>query len=92
MLNYFPREVNLTNFKDIIEEMFIEIGTTEILPNSLERIAQKLGKEFDPNSLPRVNVTERDTVLPASCGDIFAEAHPLEYAIYEYVKSGLHDR
>lgn len=87
ILNHFPREMNLTNFKDILEEMFIEIGITEKLSASLERIAQKLGKTFDPGLLDTVNATERDQPVPESYRAQFAEAHPLEFAVYEFVKS-----
>jgi hypothetical protein len=86
-LNHFPREMNLTNFKDIIDEYFIEIGITEMLPESLGRIAQKLGKNFDPTMLEVVNVTERDQDVPAAYRDRFVEKHPLDFAVYNYAKS-----
>lgn len=92
ILNHFPREMNLTNFKDILDEFFIEIGITEMLAISLERIALKLGKEFDPTSLSMVNVTERDQPVPESYRDRFSEEHPLEFAVYEYAKSRFDNR
>ena len=87
MLNHFPREMNISNFREFLEKDFIEIGITEMLPKSLERIAGKLNKKFDPSSLLRVNVTERDTSLSDSHRDLFVDAHPLEFAIYEYARS-----
>lgn len=87
ILNHFPREMNLVNFKDILEEMFIEIGITENLPISLKRIAEKLGKEFDPTSLKVVNVTERDEPVPDFYRDRLATSYPLEFAVYEFAKS-----
>lgn len=89
ILNHFPREMNLTNYKDILEEVFIEIGIMENLPLSLEIIAKKLGKDFDRETLNVVNVTERDEPVPDFFRDQFMEAHPLEYAVYEYAKSRL---
>ena len=87
ILNHFPREMNLNNFKDIIEEFFIEIGITENLPHSLEVISRKLGKEFDPVALEAVNVTERDQRTTQEYRDQFYEKHPLEHAVYEFAKS-----
>ncbi len=87
MLNHFPREMNLENFKDILEEMFVEIGITENLPKSLEVISRKLGKKFDPTKLETVNATKRDQPLPEDYRDQFCEQYPLEHAVYEFAKS-----
>lgn len=87
MLNHFPREMNLNNYKDIIEELFIEIGITEKLAISLQRIAKKLGYEFDENQLQRLNSTERDEKIPDSFREQFHELNPLEFSVYEYALS-----
>ena len=87
MLDYFPREVNLTNYRDVLDEMFIEIGVTEMLPKCLELIARKLGKDFDVKSLKTDNATERNQQLPDAYRGIFTDANSLEYFIYEYAKS-----
>ncbi|MCP4822603.1 MAG: hypothetical protein GY892_00660 [Shimia sp.] len=89
MLNHFPREMSSENFKDILEEYFIEIGITEELSKSLGLISKKLGVEFDPFQLEVVNVTERDQPLPEEYRDQFYDKHPLEYAVYEFAKSRL---
>lgn len=86
MLNHFPRDVTLENYKDIIETYFVEVGLTEFLPESLRRMAEKTGKSFDPNSLEHRNATERDETVPDDIRDVFREAHPLEYAVYDYVR------
>lgn len=87
ILNHFPREVTMENFKDILEEYFIEIGITEQLPKSLKRMADKLGKSFDPDMLETMNVTARDQVLDETYRTQFRERHVLEYAVYNYVKA-----
>lgn len=77
----------MENFKDILEEYFIEIGITEQLPKSLKRMADKLGKSFDPDMLETMNVTARDQVLDETYRTQFRERHVLEYAVYNYVKA-----
>lgn len=87
ILNHFPREVTIHNFKDLLEEHFIEVGITEELPKSLGLIARKLGKEFNRSELEVVNATERNQPSPEQYRDQFYEKHRLEYSVYEYAKS-----
>lgn len=87
MLIHFPREMNLDNYKNIIEEFFIEIGIAEKLAISLQRIADKLGYEFDKNQLQILNTTEHDQDIPGSFRDHFIKLNPLEFAVYEYAQS-----
>ena len=87
MLNHFPREMTLNNYKDIIEEYFIEVGISEKLADSLERIAGKLGFEFDQDQLEELNKTERDQDVPQSFREQFIELNRLEFAVYEYALS-----
>jgi len=87
MLNHFPREMRMDNFKDIIEEYFIEIGITEKLVISLARIAGKLGFAFDEHQLQELNKTERDQAMAESFKELFIELNPLEFAVYDYVLS-----
>lgn len=89
ILNHFPRRMTAENYKDIIEEMFIDIGITESLGPSLQKMAGKLGKSFDPATLKVVNVTQRDQSVTDAHRDQFLEKHPLEVAVYDYVKSRL---
>jgi len=84
MLNHFPREVNLHNFKDICEEYFMEIGVTEKLDESLKRIADKLGFSYGSN-VPKLNETERDQSVERDLKEVFIEKNPLEYEVYNYV-------
>lgn len=87
MLNHFPRELNLSNFKDILEEYFIEIGITEKLPESMGRIGEKLGFCFNPDDLEYLNATERDQETPVDFKEQFIELNPLEFEVYEYALS-----
>jgi len=84
MLNHFPREMDLGNYKNIMDELFIEIGITEKLSISLQRIADKLGFEFDESRLQKLNVTDRDQDVPESFREHFIELNPLEFAVYEH--------
>lgn len=85
MLNHFPREVTHDNYKEIIEEFFIEIGITEHLSESMRRIARKLEQPYDPTLLGHHNATERDQEVPSQLRERFVESNPLEFELYGYV-------
>jgi len=87
MTNQFPCETTLDNYKEVIESLFIEVGITEFLDESMTRIAQKLSKEYKPGSLPHLNATERDQSTPYDLKEAFMEKNQLDYAIYNYVLS-----
>ena len=69
MFKYFPQEVTIHNYKDIMEENFVEVGITEYLDESMKRIAQKLGMLYDPKWLGHYNATERDEEVPQQLSD-----------------------
>jgi len=83
MLNHFPRPVTLSNYKDICEEFFIEIGITEQLDESMRRIGRKLGFEHT-KEVGTHNTTARDQTVPEGFRELFMEVNRLEYAVYEY--------
>lgn len=85
MLNHFPGEVTMDNYKDIIETLFIEIGITEYLDESMRRIAKKLNLEYNPITLQRMNSSKRDQEVPYALREEFIEKNPLEFAVYRYV-------
>lgn len=89
MLNHFPRPVTSCNYRDIIDEFFVEIGFCEELVPSLHRMAAKLGKPFNPRDLGRYNVTKRDTENEQvqHMRDDFRERNKLEFAVYDYAWS-----
>lgn len=86
MLNHFPRPVSAENYKDIIEEFFVEIGFTEMLVPSLARIAIRLGLSFDLAGLEHRNKTERDEQNRAAQEFrlAFRERNRLEFDVYDY--------
>lgn len=86
MLQHFPRPVTPSNFKDIIEEYFVDIGFTDELDASLTRIGSKLGKSFDAAALDHLNATARDEAIPGTLRERFAEKYELEYRVYEHAR------
>jgi hypothetical protein len=88
MLNHFPRLVTHDNYEQIIDSYFIEIGITEMLEKSMKRIAGKLGLQFEPSQVPRLNVTPRTKTFSTASKERFIENHQLEYAVYRCA----HDR
>jgi len=86
LLDDYPWDLTLDNFKEVLSEHFIHIGLTESMQVSNDIIADKLGK-------PRVkikkeNVTPRgkELSLPRSMFKTFREKNPLAFAIYDWVK------
>lgn len=85
MLNHFPRTVTMDNYQEMIETQFIEIGVTDYLEASMNRIAEKLNRPYLPGSLPRLNATEWDQAIPEILRAEYREYLPLDYAVYDYV-------
>jgi len=85
MLCHFPRGVTMDNYRQVLDTFFIEIGIVEQLEESLRRIAGKLGKDYEPRSVPLHNASPRDEPVPYELAEEFAERHPLEYAVYRHV-------
>lgn len=86
MLQHFPRPVTPENYRDQIEEFFVEIGLFEDLGESLARIGRRLGRPVDDLALPRINVSARDEALPDSLREAFREKWPLQHDVYDYVR------
>lgn len=86
MLNHFPRPVSADNYKDIIDEFFLEIGFTETLVPSLSSIAARLEFAFDPAVLEHRNKTERDDQNRAvqALRPAFQDRNRLEFDVYAY--------
>ena len=85
ILDHFPQEVTTNNYQDIIETQFIEIGITEHLDESMQRIASKLNYYYKPGSLPTLNATQRDQRIPKQLREKYIEERQLDYAVYNYV-------
>jgi hypothetical protein len=86
-LNQFPRSVTKENFRDIIEESFVTVGLTEELDTFLYRASQIFGQTSPTETLPHLNKSERNELLPAWIKDDFKEQHRLEYDVYEFVQN-----
>lgn len=87
MLNHFPRTVTKENYRDLIEEFFIEIGVMEQLSDSVRGIANKLGMPFREDLVPHVNATERNQEYTQELRKEFEQLYPLEVEVYNYVVS-----
>jgi len=84
-LDFFPREVSKDNYKEIIEQYFVAIGTTEKLQLSLEAFARALGRDPDSFRLDTLNTSEKDEEIPEGLKQEFRQVHSLECEIYDYI-------
>lgn len=82
ILNFFPPDIDLNNYCQILEKKFVYIGVIEDLPGSIEHLAEKLG--FSHLTVPVENVSQRTEEIPHGARDEFIKNNPLEMAIYEY--------
>ncbi|MBP7216034.1 MAG: hypothetical protein KBA46_01990 [Candidatus Omnitrophica bacterium] len=83
MLNFMPLAMNCSNYKVIIEQYFVYIGLVEDLQFSVNRIAACLG--FRPEQVPANECVDHSDQADKRVRQEFIKAHPLEYALYEYV-------
>jgi hypothetical protein len=83
LLNCFPQNISLDNYKDVINEHYVYIGITEDLNTSVSILASKLG--FEPIEVPVVNVSPRYEGIPSGAREKFIEENKLEWLIYQYV-------
>lgn len=86
MLEHFPRPVSFENYRDQIEEFFIDIGCMETLPSCLQRFATKLGRAA-PQELPHLNASAPKPELPQKAYAQFRARFPLEFEIYDWVRA-----
>lgn len=86
ILKFFPEQVSFKNYKEMIEEKFVEVGVTEHLDESMIRISKKLNKPYLPGSLDKLNISARDGEdVPYDLKEEFMKRHQLEYDVYNYV-------
>lgn len=83
MLNHFPFQLTIDNYKELIEAHFIHIGISEELQTSLGIIAAKLNKPV-PSRIEVLNRFERPQQIPYELKPYFIQKFPLEHAIYDY--------
>jgi hypothetical protein len=82
VLRYFPWEMTLGNYRRLIDKYFIHVGVTERMQESVDVLAERLGKP--KVELERRNVTPRDDGPAPEAIERFKERHQLEYALYNY--------
>jgi len=85
ILNHLPFDLNLENYRDILDEYFVHIGITEDMEATAKVIAKKLGMP-PPAGLKVRNRTERPLDVPYRLKEGFIERHPLEYALYRFAQ------
>jgi hypothetical protein len=84
ILNHFPRKVTADNYRSIIDECFVEVGITEYLCESLQRISNTLGRDFAESDLEIVNASPRTQHLPDHFRSLYEEKNELEFMVYRY--------
>lgn len=89
LLEFFPIKLTEENWQEHIEKHFIWVGVTEHLQESLDIIADKLGKK--PVKVPVVNTSPWDEEVTQDMRDEFRAKHELEYRIYEYALRCYHE-
>lgn len=82
LLQFFPWNLTLTNFKSVLGNNFIHIGVTEKLQNSIDIMAQKLGKKTI--EIGTENRTKRLEEPSKKAVSIFKRKHAVEYKIYDW--------
>lgn len=88
MLEHFPRPVTADNYRDIIDEFFVALGTFETLEQSLRKMANIFGKPTAAiDALPHRNQSDRDQVAPPGAYGRFRDRWPLEFEVYDYVRN-----
>lgn len=83
ILDYFPTEINLSNYKSIINS-FMFIGFTDAYQSSVNRLSDAL-------HLPRkhteiINASKRFDEIDPYLRTRFMETHLLEYKVYSYAR------
>lgn len=86
ILNHFPFDLDMDNYRDILERYFIHVGITEDMQTTAKVIARKLGMP-PPADLKVRNRTKRSGEVPSHLKDAFMEKHPLEYALYRFAQN-----
>ncbi len=84
ILNFFPRKLSLSNFKQIIDRSFVFIGFLDNYQDSLNHLADILG--FPRMPAPFENKSERFGEVDHVLRETFIREHPLEYEVYHYAR------
>ena len=82
---FFPPEITLDNYQQVLETQFLYIGIAEELQSSVNILAQKLN--FPNRTVPHRNVSEWTESVPDGAREEFEENNRLEVLIYKYAKN-----
>ena len=85
ILNYMPYDINMGNYKDIIDKYFVYIGIAEDLQTSINILADKLG--FPSVKVDQLNKSIKDEEVSEKVREDYINDNDLEYEIYNYVKA-----
>lgn len=88
VLNFMPCDLNIENFKQILESKFIWIGLVEKLQASVDLLSKHLG--FESIKVNHLNASERDEEPSPVMREAFINSNRLEFEIYRYVQE-LHE-
>ena len=83
LMQFFPFDLSLDNFREVVSQHFVHIGIAEDLQGSVDQIAVKLKK--NPARVPVLNQSLRSEEPSAEAIAAFKAKHALEYAIYDWV-------
>lgn len=84
MLLHFPSALNRSNFKVFIKTHFVHLGLAEDLQNSVDILAEKLGKP--KVQLPHLNQSDRSQNPSESSMVKFREKCDFEMELYEFAR------
>lgn len=86
MLEHFPHDMTLDNYRELLSRDFIDIGCLDTLGPSLRRMAERLGRPAPTQPVPRKNASSEQVQLTQAQRDVFRQRFPLEHAIYDHAK------
>lgn len=84
IFEFIPFDLTLQNYEQVIQDNFVHIGIMEQLPESVNSLAEKLGKP--KRKIEHLNVSEWDEKIPDSTVKAFEEQNRLEYAMYNFAR------
>lgn len=84
LLNFFPPDITMENFSDVVESRYLFVGVAENLQKSVDRLSKILG--CNSVLISHVNKSNRNEDIPTGLREKFTEEHMLEMEIYKYVK------
>jgi len=82
VLKFFPSTMNQANYKEIIDQQFVQILILENFQDSLNTLAQKL--EQKTISVPHKNRAKHKFIPDKAIENRFKKRVPFEYELYKY--------